>query len=108
MKDRLQSQECSQKLKALADADRLKIVECLQRGPRNVSALAETLGEPIGSVSHHLGVLRAAGLVSDERQGRHIIYSLHPSIYRQHDKSSDLEVLDFGCCQFVLGNDKPQ
>ncbi len=86
-------------LKALADADRLKIVQCLRSGPKNVSELAELLGRELVNVSHHLGVLRHAGLVCDERQGKFVVYSLHPDVF--HPKHNDC--LDLGCCRLKLG-----
>jgi hypothetical protein len=46
MKDRLQSAKCAERLKALADPDRLKIIQYLQGGPKTVSALAELVDAP--------------------------------------------------------------
>jgi DNA-binding transcriptional ArsR family regulator len=98
MRDKLQSKECARVLKALADPDRLKLIQCLQAGPRNVSQLAEELKADIANVSHHLGVLRHAGLVQDEKQGKYVHYSLHPDVFR-----ADAEVADLGCCRLELG-----
>ena len=104
MKDRLRSVECARALKALADPDRLKIIQCLQRGPKNVSALSELLGVDIANVSHHLSVLRHARLVHDEKQGKFVVYSLHPDIFRPKDSRQPADVLDLGCCRLELGN----
>ena len=60
MEDRLQSESCARSLKALADPDRLKIIQFLQHGPHNVSQIAEALQREVANVSHHLGVLRNA------------------------------------------------
>ena len=98
MQDELQSTECARALKALADSDRLKIIQCLQTGPKNVSELAELLGRELVNVSHHLGVLRHAGLVSDVRQGKFIVYSLHPDVFRRKQP----ECIDLGCCRLDL------
>jgi ArsR family transcriptional regulator len=103
MHDELQSAECAKRLKALADPDRLKIIQCLKDGPRNVSALSELLGAEIANVSHHLGVLRHAGLVRDEKQGKFVIYSLHPDVYRPRERGQPADVLDLGCCRLELG-----
>jgi ArsR family transcriptional regulator len=85
-------------LKALADPERLRIVQVLRGGPRHVSELAALLGKPdIVNVSHHLGVLRHAGLVLDERQGRKVVYRLHPDVFRP-----DTEHLDLGCCRLEM------
>jgi DNA-binding transcriptional ArsR family regulator len=103
MRDQLQSTECAKRLKALADAERLKIIECLQRGLKNVSALSELLGSDIANVSHHLGVLRHAGLVRDEKQGKFVVYSLHPDIFRPGESGQAADVIDLGCCRLELG-----
>ena len=102
MRDHLKSGECSQFLKALADPERLKIVQCLQGGPKAVGDVARELGVAIANVSHHLRLLRSAKLVSSERRGRFILYSLAPEVLRKDD-SSPLKVLDFGCCRLELG-----
>ena len=102
MKDTLESERCARLLKAMADPDRLKIVQCLREGPKNVSELAAELNAEIVNVSHHLGVLRNAGLVQDERHGRFIVYQLHPDIFQPHGKSQTSEHLNFGCCRLEI------
>jgi biotin operon repressor len=62
--------------KALADANRLKIVGLLAGGPHNVEQLAEKLGLSSSTVSHHLARLAEAGLVSGRTQGYYSIYQL--------------------------------
>ena len=103
MDDQLQSVECARRLKALADPERLKIIQCLQGGPKHVSALSDLLGADIANVSHHLGVLRHAGLVRDEKQGKFVVYSLHPDIFRPGEPGQAADVLDLGCCRLELG-----
>jgi ArsR family transcriptional regulator len=100
MRDDLQSEACARSLKALADPDRLRIVQCLKDGPKNVSELAEALGRELANISHHLGVLRQAHLVCDERHGKYIVYSLHPDVFRPRD-----DCLDLGCCRLELGDE---
>jgi DNA-binding transcriptional ArsR family regulator len=103
MQDRLQSTECSRYLKALGDPDRLKIVQCLQAGPKSVSDLTKELGNRIANVSHHLGLLREAGVVTAEKRGRFVIYELAADIRRRRDGKNPLDILDFGCCRVELG-----
>src|SRR5476651_2611104 len=104
MRDKLQSKECARVLKALADPDRLRIIQCLQAGPRNVSQMAEELQADLANVSHHLGVLRHAGLVQDEKQGKFVVYSLHPSVLAKKKKNEHgKEILDLGCCRLEWG-----
>jgi ArsR family transcriptional regulator len=100
MRDELQSDTCARALKALADPERLKIVQCLKDGPKNVSELSELLGRELVNVSHHLGVLRNAKLVLDERQGKYIVYSLHPDVFKPGG-----DRLDLGCCRLELGEE---
>ena len=40
MRDQLRSRQCAQRLKALSEPQRLKIVQCLQDGPKNVGELS--------------------------------------------------------------------
>jgi DNA-binding transcriptional ArsR family regulator len=101
MKDPLQPKHCARLLRAIADPERLRIIRCLREGPRNVSEIAQLLDAPIVMVSHHLGVLRQAGLVQDEKQGRFVIYRLHPDVY-QPEGNGDTEHLDLGCCRLEI------
>jgi ArsR family transcriptional regulator len=63
--------------KLLADETRLKILLSLAReGELHVSALCERLGQSQPAVSHHLALLRAAGLLESRRDGKHNFYAL--------------------------------
>lgn len=108
MRDRLKSFECSKYLRAVADPERLKIIQCLQAGDRTVGDVARELNTSVANVSHHLKQLRAAGLVRPRRQGRFIHYALASEILRQPPQvgGSPLPVLDFGCCRLELGEKK--
>jgi len=61
---------------ALADPKRLMILYTLSEGPQNVGDLALRLNLPQPTTSRHLKVLRDRGLVSHERSGGTVIYSL--------------------------------
>jgi len=63
-------------LRALASEHRLSIVQELATGPRCVHDLVHALGVSQSLVSQHLRVLRGAKVVSTERRGREIAYSL--------------------------------
>jgi len=56
---------------------RIKIIELLKAGPLSVNTMTDALGVTQSAVSQHLRVLKQAGLVSDERKGYHIFYSLN-------------------------------
>lgn len=63
-------------LKTLASPRRLEILHRLSEGPREVGRLAAELGLSQPNVSQHLGVLRGAGMVEAERDGREVRYHL--------------------------------
>jgi DNA-binding transcriptional ArsR family regulator len=63
--------------RALGVETRLRIFEILKAdGPMGVKELAEIVGITPAAVSQHLKVLRQAGLVTSERQGYYIPYSI--------------------------------
>ncbi|TIO14130.1 MAG: winged helix-turn-helix transcriptional regulator, partial [Mesorhizobium sp.] len=62
--------------KALGNPLRLELIEHLAQGSRSVEALAAKLGQPIANISQHLQALRRAGIVSAERDGKYVRYSL--------------------------------
>ena len=101
MRDRLQSDKCARYLKALADPDRLKLVQELQAGPKTLTDLALLLGKELANVSHHLGVLRNAGLVQTQKDGKFVIYRLHPDVF-QKDPADKAGAFDLGCCRLEL------
>ncbi len=63
--------------KALADANRLKIIGLLAQGDLSVEQMAEILGISSSTVSHHLARLSRAGLVSARAQSYYSIYHLN-------------------------------
>ena len=64
-------ESCAERLRALADPDRLRIVTALLDGPKNVSQLSEELSMAMVNLSHHLRVLRYAHVVRTE-EGRQV------------------------------------
>jgi ArsR family transcriptional regulator len=63
-------------LKILSSPRRLEILHVLADGPIEVGRLAAVLGASQPNVSQHLSVMRAAGMVESERDGREIRYRL--------------------------------
>jgi ArsR family transcriptional regulator len=63
-------------LKVIASPRRLEILHRLGEGPLEVGRLAEQLGLSQPNVSQHLAVMRAAGLVEADRDGREIRYRI--------------------------------
>lgn len=72
-------------LSALAEPNRLHIVELLRDGPRPVGQIAERLGLRQPQVSKHLRVLSAAGLVEVHPVAQQRIYQLRPQPFRELD-----------------------
>ena len=63
-------------LKTLSNPKRLEIVHLLASGPREVGRLADELGISQPNVSQHLAIMRSAGVVEAERDGREVRYRL--------------------------------
>ena len=104
MKDPLQPKRCAEMLAALAAPERLQIVRLLRDGSMNVSDLAGRMKASLVNVSHHLGVLLHAGLVTNKKQGRFVLYSLAPGVLQPEEAAG--EHLDLGCCRLEMPKDK--
>lgn len=96
MKDVLSSGKCAELLKALAEPERLRLVQALRERPQSVSDLAALLDNEIGNISHHLKILRRQGIVTNRREGKSIIYSLSREVFAARDSRTDR--LELGCC----------
>jgi DNA-binding transcriptional ArsR family regulator len=68
-------------LASLSEPTRLQITLRLLQRPHYVGELSELLRLPMVNVSHHLGVLRQAGLVEDIKKGRRVEYRLREEIW---------------------------
>jgi DNA-binding transcriptional ArsR family regulator len=66
--------------KALADPTRRTILQLLKEKSMSAGEVAEHFQISKPSISHHLNILKQAGLVLDERQGQNIIYTLHTTV----------------------------
>lgn len=60
----------------LSNADRIRIVEELRGGERDVGTLQSVLEISRPRVSQHLALLKAHRLVEERREGRHVFYRL--------------------------------
>lgn len=68
----------AQKLfRALADRNRLRILLMLRGRPLAVCEIREVLGLAFSTVSKHLSILREAGLITDEKDGKWVNYRLN-------------------------------
>ncbi|MGH2560845.1 MAG: ArsR/SmtB family transcription factor [Thermomicrobiales bacterium] len=67
----------------LSDLTRLKIIELLLDGEKNVSELVSHLGAPQAQVSNHLACLRWCGYVESRREGKFVYYRVTDPRVRQ-------------------------
>ena len=67
-------------LSALAHGIRLEILECLGHGQLDVTSISEALDLPVRSISHHLQILRADGLVETRTVKTRHVYALTKSV----------------------------
>jgi DNA-binding transcriptional ArsR family regulator len=98
--DTFQADFCAERLKALGDPLRLRVVDLLRQGEMTVSDIAEFLEVEVVTVSHHLQILRHAEIVSPRREGRFIYYSLRKDLLQGRGRSRQL--LDLGCCRIEV------
>lgn len=68
--------ELDRAFQALSDPNRRAILAIVRNGRRAVGEIAEALGGSQQIVSHHLKVLRTAGLVTDSRSGTRHLYAV--------------------------------
>lgn len=85
---------CAALLKVLADQTRLAVVEQLLDGPKHVGEINDSLGIEQSLLSHHLRVLRQAGLVEAERDGKQVLYRLSQETQGRRQGKA----LNLGCC----------
>ncbi len=85
-------------IKAMAHPSRLFIIEELNKKERCVNELTDMIGADASTVSKHLSVLKNAGLVTDEKRGNSIFYSLRVPCIMQF----------MGCLEDVLSSNAKQ
>ncbi len=93
---------CAAMLKALADETRLAVVRQLLASPQHVGELQDELGIEQSLLSHHLKLLRDAGIVESERDGKSVLYRLTSSVELRRRG----DIIDLGCCQLSFPSHK--
>ncbi|TFG61344.1 MAG: ArsR family transcriptional regulator [Spirochaetales bacterium] len=74
--EKLRCQARAAILKAIAHPTRMFIVEKLHQKSYCVSELTDMIGADTSTVSKHLSILKNAGLITDQKQGTSVYYSL--------------------------------
>jgi ArsR family transcriptional regulator, arsenate/arsenite/antimonite-responsive transcriptional repressor len=82
-------------LRALGDPTRREILRALRTGDLTAGEIASRFPITGASVSHHLSVLKEAGLVQAQREGRTIVYSLDSTVFQEF-VSQMMTLLDVG------------
>ncbi len=70
-------------LKALADPTRRAILNLLKSGRMSAGEIQEKFDVTFAAISRHLSVLKEAGLIRDQREGKFIIYELNASVLEE-------------------------
>lgn len=70
-------------IRALNDPTRREILRALRAGDLTAGDIASRFSITAASISHHLNVLREAGLVQSQREGRTIVYSLESTVFQE-------------------------
>ena len=74
--------ELSDFFKALSDPSRRKILNLLKTSDLTPSEMMEKIEISQPTLSHHLDILKRAGLIDGEREGQFIRYSLNMSVFQ--------------------------
>ncbi len=69
--------------KALSDPTRRQIIEILRNGKLTAGEIVDKFQMTGASISHHLSILKNAGLVMDDKQGKYIYYELNLSVVEE-------------------------
>ncbi len=69
--------------KAWSDPSRRKILQLLKEKDLTAGEIADSFNISKPSISHHLNLLKQASLVTDERQGQNIYYSLNTTVFQE-------------------------
>lgn len=91
--------DVTEQLKALADPNRRRILALLQQQELSAGAIAEEFDISKPSISHHLNVLKNAGLVTSRRDGQHMIYAIDTTVLQDLTRW----MLDFSTGEDAVG-----
>ncbi len=97
----MNEQTCASALKAMADGTRLSVLRLLMDGELKVGEMQGALNIDQSLLSHHLKVLRDAGMVVARRAGKAVAYRLAPGV-----SLSGESALNLGCCQLTFSGER--
>lgn len=69
--------------KALSDPTRREILHILRDGAKTAGEISSNFDMTGATVSHHLSVLKSAGLVTDDKRGKCIYYEMNMSVLEE-------------------------
>ena len=69
--------------KALSDPTRREILSLLKQGSMTAGQIGEHFDTSSATVSHHLTILRQAGLIEDRKSGKYIYYELNTTVFQE-------------------------
>ena len=69
--------------RALSDPTRREILQLLKNGRMSAGEIVSHFQMTGATISHHLSVLKAAGLVDVEREGKYLYYELNLSVVEE-------------------------
>lgn len=69
--------------KALSDPTRRQIIELLRNNKITAGDIVDKFQMTGASISHHLSILKNAGLVTDDKQGKYVYYELNLSVVEE-------------------------
>jgi DNA-binding transcriptional ArsR family regulator len=101
VKRQISPNACADKLRILSDPTRLSVLELLLAGSLHVGEINDKLRIEQSLLSHHLKVLREAGLVKAARDGKSVRYSLSERTETSHSRKA----INLGCCILAFGED---
>ncbi len=70
-------------LKAISDPTRREILVLLKSGKKAAGEIVEHFNATGATISHHLSVLKNAGLIIDEKKGKYIYYELNMTVFEE-------------------------
>lgn len=69
--------------KAIGDPTRREILDILKSGQKTAGEIGAHFEATGATISHHLSILKQAGLISDEKKGKYIYYELNMSVFEE-------------------------